>query len=164
MKKILELNWKESNSVTFSRNQFGLFFQKCSQRWLCLFERCHSLISCFVQICCIFSHFLFSQLSFLWKPPTMLVATFFHQFFEKSEVEILHLQKIFWDQPYIINEKQYRECGHRGSLVEKIWPFLSETFSYALIYDKTILQKRMLTKSEKMTCSVSDYFKKNSLN
>ena len=36
----------------------------------------------------------------------MLVATFFHQLFEKSEVEILHLQKIVWDQPYFNKEKQ----------------------------------------------------------
>ena len=49
----------------------------------------------------------------------MLVATFFHQLFEKSEVEILHLQKIVWDQPYINKEKEKRECGHRGFLVQK---------------------------------------------
>ena len=147
--------------MTFSRQQFGLFFQKCRQWWLCPLEGCHSLTSCFVQFCCIFSQFIFCQLSFLWKPSTMLVATFFHQLFERSEVEILHLQKIVSDQPYINKEKQYRECGHRGFLVEKNWPFLSGTFSYVLTNDKTILQKRMLTKSEEMTGSVSDYFKKN---
>ena len=90
----------------------------------------------------------------------MLVASFFHHSIEKNEVELLQLQKNVWEEPYIKKEKQYRECEHRGFLVKKLWHFLSEISSYALTYDKTFLQKRMLTMSEQMTCSGSDCFKK----